>query len=382
MVKETHYYDLLGVPPHATPAEIKTGYKKAALKSHPDRNPNNEVEAEKVFLEIKEAYEVLSDPFKRKIYDQHGKAGLQSLPEQDSFPFPFPRPTNKPRKTPKLQKLLEVCLSELYRGAKKEIPHTRNIICPGCQGTGSKTGLKSTCKGCNGLGIRVEIRSAGPMRFQKQIVCPACKGCGDVVSPRDQCRKCLGERVVKEEKKVVVEIEKGMQWDECIVLYGEADQAPDCITGDLVLLLCPPPSSPTPFQRKGHNLHLHLSIPLIDALTGTKQSIKHLDDREIVLSHLGPIEPNVPYLIEHQGMPVRGSLGCYGDLFVTFSVVFPTSLCVEQRELLLSIFPKAEQQHKTSLKSYPLKKTDKLPQEDEESDHNMDTDTPDLCKQQ
>lgn len=366
MVKETLFYDRLGVKPDASESEIKKAFYKAAQKWHPDKNPDNKEEAEEKFKEINEAYEVLSDKKKREVYDQFGKEGLSESGFHASDPFDLFSAffggggrQKGPKKTQDMAKPFEVSLSDLYKGLKKDVSHSRSIVCPGCKGTGSKSGVSSKCKGCDGQGIRVEVQAQGFMRIQRQVVCPTCRGRGDTISDSDKCKKCNGDRVVTEDKKLTIEIQRGMKWNEQIFFYGEADQAPDCMTGDLVYVLKPKASDGTPFERKGNDLFLKLEIPLIDALTGTKQLVKHLDDREILITHSEPINPGDTLVVTKQGMPIIGQPGQYGDLFVLFSVVFPTSLSAEQTQKLLQIFPKSEPKVGPSVKSYSLKKPEK-----------------------
>jgi len=236
---------------------------------------------------------------------------------------------------------------------------TRNIICDGCKGTGSKSGVSSKCKGCDGNGIRVEVQAQGFMRIQRQVVCPVCKGRGDTVSEADKCTKCTGDRVVQDSKIITVEIQKGMKWNEAVSFYGEADQAPDCMPGALIFVLKPKQPETTKFERKGNDLLLKVDVPLIDALTGIKHVVKHLDDRDILLTYNEPINPSDILVVSNQGMPIVGQPDKFGDLVVQFSIIFPSELSSEQRKALLNIFPRIDPKVPSGTKTYNLKKPKK-----------------------
>jgi len=390
-VKETDFYDRLGVKPDASESEIKKGFYKLAQKWHPDKNPDNKQEAEEKFKEINEAYEVLSDKSKREIYDVHGKDGLSETGFHASDPFDLFSAffgggggrQRGPKKTPDLTKPLEVSLADLYKGLTKKMKITRNVVCDGCKGTGSKTGVSGKCKGCDGQGIRIEVQAQGFMRIQRQVVCPVCRGRGDTISDADKCTKCSGERLVSESKVITVEIQKGMKWNEAISFYGEADQAPDCMSGDLIFVLKPKSSDPSKFERKGNDLYLKVEVPLIDALTGVKLPIKHLDDRDLLLSYNEPINPGDLLVVSNQGMPIVGQPDKFGDLLVIFSVVFPPEITPEQKKALLAVFPRTEPKVPSGTKTVNLKKPKNKPKQNYQPEENSEEERPQVqCAQQ
>jgi len=247
MVKETVFYDRLGVKPDASESEIKKAFYKLAQKWHPDKvDASQKAEAEEKFKEINEAYEVLSDKNKRETYDRYGKEGLSETGFHAGDPFDIfgsffghtgGRYGRGPQRTEDIKHPIGVTLSDLYKGIKKKMRVSRNVICADCKGSGSKReGAVTKCSGCDGQGIRIEITSHGNMRLQRQTTCSACKGRGEVIPPGDQCEKCKGQKVLREAKEIEVEIEKGMKWGEAISFYGESDQSPDCIAGDLIFV--------------------------------------------------------------------------------------------------------------------------------------------------
>ena len=180
-VRDTSYYDLLGVSPDASQSEIKKAFHKLALKNHPDRGGD----AEK-FKEMSAAYDVLSDPDKRQRYDQLGPAGVEGdgtgggggnpFDQADIFEQFFGgggggfRGSRQPQRTPNMQANLNLTLEELYTGCVKDVTIQRNTICSTCNGTGAKSPSDvQTCSRCNGLGYRVITRQLGPMMQQTQV---------------------------------------------------------------------------------------------------------------------------------------------------------------------------------------------------------------------
>jgi len=212
MVKETEFYDLLGISPDADESAIKKGYRKMAIKYHPDKNPGDK-NAEEMFKKVGEAYETLSDPEKRKIYDRFGKEGLTNQggmgahSAADIFSQFFGGMgfggfgNSGPRRGDNISSALQVSLEDLYNGKKQKMAVTRNVICSSCKGTGAKNGIKpKKCSECDGRGIKVVIRQMGMMIQQSQQECPVCHGSGEIINEKDKCTQCKGRKVVSEKK--------------------------------------------------------------------------------------------------------------------------------------------------------------------------------------
>lgn len=361
MVHDTAYYDVLGVTPNADETTIKKSFYKLAQKWHPDKN--KEPGAADKFKEINEAYEVLSDKEKRKLYDAYGKEGLNENGFHASSPFDifnmFNRRQTGPRKTKDVQHAIKVSLADLYKGITKKLRVQRKIICKTCSGKGStKEGAVHSCTTCKGSGMKVEIAQMGNMITQRQTICDRCRGKGETIPDKDLCGSCHGNKVVDETKIITVDIQRGMKWGEALVFYGESDQAPDCVTGDLVFVL-QPKDEPSPFKRVGNDIYTTHKVSLLDALTGCRFPITLLDDSTVQLTYDQIISPGVVLKVPEKGMPIRGRPGEYGDLFVTFEVEFPTKLTDKEKETLKSVLPKPKSHHsqkKVKLEKVKLEK--------------------------
>ena len=334
MPRNTKLYDILGVSPNATDNELKSAYRKLALKYHPDKNP----EAGDKFKEISHAYEVLSDTQKREIYDQYGEEGLSGegpgMSAQDIFSQFFGggffggfggtgQRHRGPRRGADMEFNLSVTLEDLYKGKTTKISVQRQVICKSCDGKGGKADSVHKCPGCNGTGVRVTIRQMGPMIQQMQSACNECSGEGEIIREKDRCKTCHGKKVISDKKIHEVTIEKGMQGGQKIKFTGEADQAPGVVAGDVVVLISEKEHSL--FKRRGRDLHCKVQIELLTALAGGSFTIKHLDDR-ILEGTIKPgevIKPDEVRVIEGEGMPEYKRPYNKGNLYVQFEVVFP-----------------------------------------------------------
>jgi DnaJ family protein A protein 2 len=349
-VKETEYYDRLGVTPDATKADIKKSYYKLAQKHHPDRVSEEEKEgATEKFKEISEAYEVLSDDEKRKLYDKRGKEGLQQSGFHASNPFDFLRSffggmeddhNPNDRAEP-----VHVTLKQLYTGAAIKTTIQRTAVCKNCDGLGSKDEKyrgASECSACDGKGSILRMMQQGPMIYQFEQVCPECEGSGHNIAEADLCTECKGKKVTIEDKEFTIDIQPGMEYEEHVSFFGEGDQTPGQTTGNLVFVLQPPESDHRNalFRRKGNDLNLDYNIPLIGALTGYQFVIKHLNDEDVYLQTHGIIKPGEVMKVPGLGMPIKNQPEAFGNLYIKFSVEFPEELSPEQAHLLNEVFVK------------------------------------------
>jgi len=337
MVKETEYYDLLGVTPDVSVADIRKAYKKMAVKYHPDKNPNNPSAVEK-FKEVSEAYEVLSDENKRKSYDQFGKEGVQGgghASAEDIFSQFFGGgglssffgggSRGGPKKGDDIIHEISCTLDDLYKGKTTKLAVTRNVICTKCEGSGTREGVAAgKCKTCDGSGTRIIVKQLGPgMIQQMRTSCTDCGGKGESVKEEDKCKNCKGKKVTKEKKILQVHIDKGMKHGQKVVFSGEADEYPEVEAGDIVFVISE--KKHDLFRRNGNDLIIDYKLTLVEALAGFSFAIKHLDDRELLVkSEKGDIiNPDDGRVLEGEGMPQYKRPFDKGNLYIHFTVEFP-----------------------------------------------------------
>lgn len=339
------FYELLGIGKDADENEIKKAYRKLALKNHPDKGGDPEK-----FKEISMAYEVLSDPEKRKLYDQYGKdaVGDEGGPghsAEDIFSMFFGGGGRRgggggPRKGDNLVHPLKVSLEDLYNGKTCRLAITHNKLCGTCDGRGGKSGAEKVCDACHGRRVQIQYRQIGPgMVQQLQSPCTDCRGEGKVMNERDKCKACGGKKVVKERKVLEVNITRGMKNGQKITFHGEADESPGVIPGDVVFVV--QEKEHATFQRKGADLILEKKLTLTEALCGFDFVITHMDGRHLrCVSRPGEVTRHDQLrMIEGEGMPHHNNPFTKGRLFVVFKLVFPKHLEPMQVAALESVLP-------------------------------------------
>jgi len=362
-MSSTDYYELLGVQKSASTQEIRSAYKKLALKYHPDRAPEDKkVEYEEKFKDIAHAYEVLTDDQKRKIYDQFGEEGLKGggmggfTDPTDIFSHLFggdegfggffggggrSRKTG-PKKGKTIAHEISVSLEDLYNGATRKIRVTRTRICTGCKGTGAtKEDAVVTCKSCQGKGQKVVTRSMGPGFVQQFVTpCDVCEGTGKSVDKKFICKECQGNKVTNDVKVLEVHIDPGMKESHQIVFEGEADERPDVVAGDIVFIV--QQKSHPVFTRQGNNLFMKKKINLLEALTGVEFTVKQLDGRTLVVRSKPNqvIKPGMVMQIAKEGFPTYKQPFQKGNLLVEFEVEFPDQIPEKLHQQLSQILPK------------------------------------------
>ncbi|PXY27636.1 molecular chaperone DnaJ [Prauserella muralis] len=349
------YYGILGVPKNASDQEIKRAYRKLARELHPDVNPSED--AQHQFSEVTTAYEVLSDPQKRKIVDLGGDpldngagargggdpfAGFGGLGDiMDAF---FGAATGggrgrgpRSRVQPGSDALirLSLTLEECATGIDKDITVDTAILCDRCRGGGTaEGGTVKTCDTCGGQG---EIQSV-QRSFLGQVVtarpCPVCRGFGEVIT--DPCQQCGGDGRVRARRDVTAKIPPGVGDGMRIRLSGQGEVGPGGgPAGDLYVEVDEQPHEV--FVREGNDLHCHLRIPMTSAALGAVVPLETLIDGEQELEIEPGTQPATELVLTGKGMPRLRSSGRVdgrGDLHVHIEVVVPTKLDDEQSTLL------------------------------------------------
>jgi len=350
-IKETEYYERLGVDAESSADDIKKAYRKMAIKYHPDKNPNNPEASEK-FKEISEAYEVLSDPNKRELYNKYGKDGLKeggfhAHSASDIFEQFFGggfgsffgggggRGRGGPVQGEDIIHQINVTLEDLYNGKTSKLAVTRDVLCEPCKGTGSKKeGGNVRCTTCEGRGVRFIVKQLGPSMIQQmQTVCQDCGGKGETIKEQDRCDECKGKKVVKEKKVLEVHIEKGMRDEQKIQFSGMSNEAPGVEPGDVIFVLKQKPHET--FRRSGKDLYMEHTITLMEALGGTTFIVNHLDKRVLLVKTADGevIKPGDTRAIPDEGMPTHKDPFQKGQLIIKFDVQFPAPGSVSKQQL-------------------------------------------------
>ncbi|MCD9046703.1 molecular chaperone DnaJ [Luteimonas sp. MHLX1A] len=339
------YYEVLGVARTASEEELKKAYRRSAMKHHPDRNPGDAA-AEAAFKECKEAYEVLSDGGKRRMYDQYGHSAFEhGMGGGNAGPGGFGGPDmgdifgdifgnifgggaggrGGPRRGADIGYVLELDLREAVNGVEKRIEVPTLVGCGSCDGSGSEDGRIETCSTCHGRG---QVRMQRGI-FTMQQACPHCGGRGkSIVNP---CRTCHGAGRVEEEKVLSVKIPAGVDSGDRIRLSGEGEAGPaGSPPGDLYVEVRVRPHEI--FQRDGDDLHCEVPIRISQAALGDVVRVPTLDgEAEIRI----PAETQAGKVFRLRDQGVKSVRSRHpGDLYCKVVIETPVNLTAEQRTLL------------------------------------------------
>ena len=349
MATKRDYYEVLGVSRGASEAEIKSAYRKLAVRFHPDKTPGDAA-AEEKFKEAAEAYSVLSDAEQRARYDRFGHAGVSSsagaranwgaqgfggiediLGDLFGFGDVFGGGRGGGRRGAAqrgadLRYDLEMTLEEAAEGMTAQLRVPRLEACDACKGSGAAPGTQpETCPGCNGTG---QVRYQQGF-FSVARTCGQCRGAGRVI--RTPCEQCRGAGRVEREKQIEVKIPAGVETGSRLRLAGEGEAgAQGGPAGDLYVVIHV--KEHDLFERQGNNLYASVPITFAQAALGAEVSVETLDAQENLKVPAGT-QTGTVFRLKGHGMPVLGGRG-RGDLFVSVTVVTPTTLTREQRKLL------------------------------------------------
>ncbi|GAA5938209.1 hypothetical protein JCM3775_002917 [Rhodotorula graminis] len=341
------FYKVLGVSKTAGDKEVKKAYRKLSKQYHPDKNDSEEAKVK--FLEVSRAFEVISDPEKRKTYDRFGEEGVKQQEGGGGAggggdPFNIFRNAfgfggaggQQQRRGQNMLAEIEVDLKAMYEGDSLKFSVARKAVCEQCDGTGARSEKDIvTCPTCEGRGVRLVRHQLGPGIFQQmQMHCDRCAGRGKSI--KHLCSTCKGHRIVETTSELNLHVDRGMPEGAEVVFEGEADESPDWVAGDVIVRVRSKKVKGG-FARKESNLYWKEPISVAEALLGFKHRVKGLDGHDVVLSRTGVTQPGFVDVIHGEGMPIYHLSG-HGDLYVEYQVVMPPSLTSQQREALEQAF--------------------------------------------
>jgi len=347
------YYELLGIARDADADDIKRAYRKLALKYHPDRN-NGSKEAEERFKEVTQAYDVLRDPDKRRVYDQYGAEGLRGGPAGGGFgPFDFSdaidvfmrdfggfgglgdlfgqqgRRSTGPRKGQSLKVRLPITLKEVVTGTERTLKVSVLDPCDRCEGSGAEPGTSvTTCSTCSGSGEERVMMQGLMGRMVTVQPCRRCRGEGRVIE--QPCTRCHGEGRSRAQREVTVEVPPGVSSENYITLRGEGSVGPQGGPRGDVLVLIEVEDDPR-FVRDEADLLTEKPITFSQAVLGADVQVATVDSR-VKLTVPAGIQSGTVMRLRGQGLPELQGRG-RGDLLVRVLVYTPQSLSDEQRRL-------------------------------------------------
>jgi len=348
-VSKRDYYEVLGITRESTDVQIKSAYRKLAMKYHPDRNPGDG-QAEEYFKEAAEAYSVLADSQKRQLYDRFGHAGVNgaaagaggfdpnvfvgfedifgSLGDLFGFGdmFGSRRRRGGPQRGADLRYDLEISFEESFTGTETPIEIPREETCETCSGSGAAAGSQPEVCG--------QCRGTGQLRFQQGFLtvarpCPGCRGTGRIVSK--PCQACRGAGRVNRERKITVKIPAGIATGQRLRMYGEGEHGTaGGPAGDLYVVVHV--QEHQFFQREGDDLYCEVPIPFPTLALGGELHVPTLKGEE-TLSVSAGTQAGARFKLRGKGMPNVSGRG-HGDLYVVARVAVPKKLTRDQKHLL------------------------------------------------
>ncbi|MCQ2548265.1 MAG: molecular chaperone DnaJ [Clostridia bacterium] len=345
------YYEVLGLKKGASESEIKSAFRKAAMKYHPDKNPGDK-EAEAKFKEINEAYSVLSDPDKKAKYDQFGHAGVDpNFGAGQGFGGGFNAGgfedifdmfggmfgggfggggrarRNGPMKGRDLEHRMVIDFREAAFGCKKKIVLNKYVKCDTCNGDGG-TGKKS-CASCGGSGVVNTVSNTPFGQMQRQTTCPDCGGRGFTIAT--PCTACKGQGKIRKEVKINVDIPAGVDNGSLIPLRGQGEPGENGgPAGDLYIRISVRPDEV--FARKGNDLYIEMPISFEEAALGAELTVPTLEEH---VKYKLPAGTQTGTTFRLKGKGIKSvRTGRMGNLYVKVMLEVPTKLSGKQKKAI------------------------------------------------
>lgn len=354
MSEKRDYYDILGINRDADDGEIKKAFRKQAKNYHPDLNPGDH-ESEKMFKEVNEAYEVLSDPAKREKYDKFGHSAFENNGAgfggggfsgaagfddifgdifSDFFGGGAARQRRAgPRKGSDLKIRLNISFEDAAFGTTKEVKVSRMETCTHCHGEGAEPGTgKETCGTCNGSGQVRSVQSTPFGQFSNVRTCPTCGGTGQII--KTPCKVCGGSGKEKKTRNIKIHIPAGVDSDSIIPLRGEGNHGDkDAPAGDLYVYLNIKPHKF--FRREGYDVWYDMPVSFSAAALGNTVEVPTLEGKVKYTIPEGS-QTGTVFRLKNKGIPhLRG--GGKGDQYVRINIETPKKLTDKQKELLMQL---------------------------------------------
>ena len=342
MAQKRDYYEVLNVARNAGAEEIKRNYRRMALKYHPDNYKGDKAEAEAKFKELAEAYEVLSDPQKRQLYDRYGHQGLRGAGVHDFSSMGFGDifsmfedilsgfggfAARRAGRGYDLETEVELTLDEVATGVERTLEFERQDFCKACSGSGAKPGTPpQRCSTCGGYG---QVETSGGGFFRIVRTCPHCRGTGKIVV--DRCRECGGSGRVRAKRVLSVPIPPGVHDGQVVRCRGEGEPAENSsIRGDL---RCYVRVRPHPFlSRHGNDLVCQVPITYTQAALGANVEVPTLAGKEEITIPPGTQHGDTVRM-KGRGLPNARS-GRKADQIVQVLIEVPRKLSKKQQQLL------------------------------------------------
>jgi len=349
------YYEILGVERTCADGDLKTAFRKLAMKWHPDKNPGDK-DCEHRFKEINEAYEILKDGERRAAYDRFGHAAFEQGGGGHGFGADFTSAfhdifddlfggigrrsgrTQGRERGADLRFNLEITLEEAFAGKTASVRLPTNVTCETCSGTGAKAGTQPiACRSCNGTG---RIRHAQGF-FTLERTCPTCQGRGSVIE--QPCKSCNGAGRNTKERTLEVQIPSGVEDGTRIRLAGEGEAGMrGGPTGDLYIFLSISPHAI--YQREGADLYCRVPISIVTASLGGEFEVPTIDGGRTRVKIPEGTQTGKRLRLQNKGMPVLRSKS-RGDMYVQVAVETPQKLSKRQKELLAEFEKSSSQEN-------------------------------------